>query len=71
MIVKVIVSGPTENKLYQLGRRIAGREFTGAYHVRNVDSIGELLTRVGRVERLEPLYPWLPLFKFFVGVRGM
>lgn len=29
----LIVSGPTENWLYRLGRKVAGKEFTGHYHV--------------------------------------
>jgi SAM-dependent methyltransferase len=39
----LLVSGPTENWLYRLGRRIgqriAGPEFSGHYHRRNIDDI--------------------------------
>lgn len=34
---EVIISGPTENLLYKLGRRLAG--FSGHYHVRNIYDI--------------------------------
>lgn len=35
----LIVSGPTENWLYKLGRRLAGEEFTGHYHVSNIHDV--------------------------------
>jgi len=37
----LIVSGPTENWLYRLGRRLAGEEFTGHYHVSDVHDVAE------------------------------
>jgi 2-polyprenyl-3-methyl-5-hydroxy-6-metoxy-1,4-benzoquinol methylase len=37
----LIVSGPTENVLYRLGRKVAG--FTGDYHVTNIFAIEEFL----------------------------
>ena len=37
----LIVSGPTENWLYRLGRRLAGKEFTGHYHVSNIHDVAE------------------------------
>jgi len=38
---KVIVSGPTENFLYGIGRRFAG--FSGEYHLRNIYEIEEMM----------------------------
>ena len=35
----LIVSGPTENWLYRLARRLAGREFTGHYHVSDIHDV--------------------------------
>ena len=35
----LIVSGPTENWLYRLGRRVAGQEFTGHYHVSGIHEV--------------------------------
>ena len=61
----VVISGPTENKLYRLGRRIAGERFTGDYHVTNIGRIEEECRRHGRVQNIATLYPILPLFKVF------
>ena len=38
---KLIVSGPTENIIYKLGRKMAG--FSGHYHVRNIYAIEKAL----------------------------
>jgi len=35
----VVVSGPTENILYKLGRKFAGQRFTGDYHVKDISAI--------------------------------
>lgn len=35
----LIVSGPTENFLYKIGRKLAGKEFTGEYHHKNIADI--------------------------------
>jgi 2-polyprenyl-3-methyl-5-hydroxy-6-metoxy-1,4-benzoquinol methylase len=60
----VIVSGPTENGLYRLGRRIAG--FSGAYHVRSVFDVERAVEGAGfaleRVRRL-PLPVPFTLFR--------
>jgi len=47
----LVVSGPTENWLYRLGRRLAG--FKGGYHQRNIYAILDRLQEAGwsRVER--------------------
>ena len=37
----LIVSGPTENALYRLGRKLAGKEFTGHYHVCDVHDVAD------------------------------
>lgn len=51
---KLLVSLPTENALYQLGRRIAG--FSGHYHHSNARSIDAEITASGfRRERLEKI----------------
>lgn len=49
---KLLVSLPTENRLYRLGRRLAG--FSGHYHHSNAASIDSKITRFGfRRLRLE------------------
>jgi 2-polyprenyl-3-methyl-5-hydroxy-6-metoxy-1,4-benzoquinol methylase len=37
----LIISGPTESWLYRLGRRLAGEEFTGHYHVSDIHNVAE------------------------------
>jgi 2-polyprenyl-3-methyl-5-hydroxy-6-metoxy-1,4-benzoquinol methylase len=39
----LIVCGPTENWLYRFGRRLAGREFTGHYHVGDIRDVAASL----------------------------
>lgn len=57
----LVLSGPTENALYKLGRRIAG--FDGHYHSTNIDAIeaatAKRAHRVGRVT----IPVGLPLFR--------
>ena len=61
----VVISGPTENGLYKLGRRIAGKRFTGDYHVSNIGRIEQECRRIGLVNKIATIYPMLPLFKVF------
>ncbi len=64
----LIVSGPTENWIYRLGRRIAG--FHGNYHLTNVHEIeaaaGKWLKRQGRIT----LPFGLPLFRLTAWSHG-
>jgi SAM-dependent methyltransferase len=62
---QLIVSGPTENYLYKLGRRIAGPEYSGDYHVRNIYDIRDMLARHFDVETFGTLFPLFPLFKLY------
>jgi 2-polyprenyl-3-methyl-5-hydroxy-6-metoxy-1,4-benzoquinol methylase len=61
----VVVSGPTENILYQIGRKIAGRQFTGTYHVSNIARIRERLAHNLKIEHIATLFPFVPLFELF------
>lgn len=61
----LIVSGPTENVLYNIGRRLAGREFTGEYHVSNIHDIEVRLAQEGVIRDKKTLYPFAPLFAIF------
>lgn len=63
---QLLVSGPTENFLYQIGRKIAGPEYSGAYHERGIDEIKRELKRIARVEHIATLYQPIPLFEVFV-----
>jgi 2-polyprenyl-3-methyl-5-hydroxy-6-metoxy-1,4-benzoquinol methylase len=49
----LIVSGPTENWLYRLGRKLAGERFTGHYHVCDIYDVAESARESFEVRRLE------------------
>ena len=64
-IGQLVVSGPTENILYQLGRKVAGPEYSGAYHERGTAEIKQELARLARLEPIGMLYWPVPLFEIF------
>lgn len=64
---QIIISGPTENILYQLGRRLAGPEYSGAYHERGVAEIRADLAKLATVRPIATLYWPMPLFEIFAG----
>lgn len=57
---RLIISGPTENLAYRIGRRIVG--FSGDYHVRNVQDIRQVVSRHARVEQVRKIGFGVPLF---------
>lgn len=63
---RLVVSGPTENILYQIGRKLAGPEYSGEYHARGIAEIKRELKRRVRVEQIATLYWPIPLFEVFV-----
>ena len=61
----IVVSGPTENILYKMGREIAGKRFTGDYHVTNISKIKEEFKAHLKVSTIKKLiYPFV-LFEIF------
>ncbi|MFT3795440.1 hypothetical protein [Flavobacterium sp.] len=61
----VIVSGPTENILYKVGRKLAGSDFTGEYHETTIGKIKEVFNRFFKVQILRKLvWPFI-LFEIF------
>ena len=56
----IIISGPTENVIYGICRKIAG--FTGEYHVRNIFDIERVAENAGfqLVEQRSLPFPFLP-----------
>jgi 2-polyprenyl-3-methyl-5-hydroxy-6-metoxy-1,4-benzoquinol methylase len=62
---RLVVSGPTENILYQIGRKLAGSEYSGAYHERGITEIKRELGRLARIEHIAMLYHPIPLFEIF------
>jgi 2-polyprenyl-3-methyl-5-hydroxy-6-metoxy-1,4-benzoquinol methylase len=63
---QLVVSGPTENILYQIGRKLAGPEYSGDYHERGIAEIKRELARLARVRQIATLYWPVPLFEVFV-----
>ena len=63
---RLVVSGPTENILYQIGRKLAGPQYSGEYHERGIAEIKRELSRMARVEQIATLYWPVPLFEVFV-----
>lgn len=63
----IIISGPSENKLYQIGRKIAGKRFTGDYHVTNILTIRNIFKIHFNILSLKRLFFPIVLFEVFVG----
>lgn len=57
----MIISGPTENWIYRMGRRIVG--FDGHYHHTNIYDIGDAAGRLLHLKRKVRVLPLLPLFE--------
>lgn len=67
----IIISGPTENFFYEIGRKIAGKEYTGSYHVRNIYDVRRAAKPFIKTRTFATLYYPCPLFKIFVGYVDM
>ena len=63
---RLVVSGPTENRLYQIGRKLAGTEFSGEYHERGTAEIKRELRQRAKVKQIATLYWPVPLFEIFI-----
>lgn len=63
----LVFSGPTENFFYQVGRWIAGEEYTGDYHVRNIFDVRRVADRFMEIKTLATMYYPFPLFKIYAG----
>jgi 2-polyprenyl-3-methyl-5-hydroxy-6-metoxy-1,4-benzoquinol methylase len=66
---QLVVSGPTENVLYQIGRKLAGPEYSGAYHERGIAEIKSDIARLANIKPIATLYWYLPLFEVFSVTR--
>ena len=64
---RVIISGPTENVFYKIGRKLAGPEYSGDYHERGIAEVRELLGQQIQVINIARLYWPIPLFDIFSG----
>jgi len=63
----LILSGPTENSLYRLGRRLAG--FSGHYHVSTIYDIERIVSGLADRRAVRQVPPLLPLFRISVWER--
>ncbi len=63
----IVISGPTENLAYRIGRALAGPEYSGDYHVRGIYEIRRALESHAHVHRLATLFYPVPLFEIYVG----
>ncbi len=63
---ELLVSGPTENWLYRLGRTLSGRDYTGSYHVSDIYKIRSMLEKLIKVEKVATLFPMAPLFQILI-----
>jgi 2-polyprenyl-3-methyl-5-hydroxy-6-metoxy-1,4-benzoquinol methylase len=67
---QLIVSGPTENILYRIGRKVAGPEYSGSYHERGIAEIKNELVHLAQIERIATLYWPIPLFEIFTAEKS-
>ena len=63
----LVISGPTENIFYKIGRCLAGPEYSGAYHERGISEVRAEVGRIAEVTTLARLYPPIVLFDIFAG----
>jgi 2-polyprenyl-3-methyl-5-hydroxy-6-metoxy-1,4-benzoquinol methylase len=62
---QIVISGPTENILYKIGRKLAGPEYSGDYHERGILEVRDLLAGQMKVIPIATLYWPAPLFEIF------
>ena len=62
---EIIISGPTENFFYQLGRKLAGREFSGHYHERSITQVRKLFADEMKLISIAKIYWPIVLFDIF------
>ena len=65
----IVVSGPSENRLYKFGRYLAGSRFTGDYHVSNIANIRNEFSRHLTTRTIKKLVWPMTLFELF-SARG-
>lgn len=66
---RLVVSGPTENIFYRIGRRLSGPEYTGSYHERGIGEIHKQLEAHAKVTSIATLYWPVPLFEIFAAIK--
>ena len=66
---QLIVSGPTENMFYRIGRKMAGPEYSGTYHERGIVEIKTELLPIAHIEPIATLYWPAPLFEILTAKK--
>lgn len=64
---QIVISGPTENILYKIGRMLAGPEYSGDYHERGIPEVRDMVAGQMELIRIATLYWPVPLFDIFAG----
>ena len=64
---QIVISGPTENILYKIGRMLAGPEYSGDYHERGILEVRDMLAEQMELIHIATLYWPVPLFDIFAG----
>jgi 2-polyprenyl-3-methyl-5-hydroxy-6-metoxy-1,4-benzoquinol methylase len=64
---QIIISGPTENIFYKIGRALAGPEYSGDYHERGILEVRKLLGEQMGVIHIATLSWPVSLFEVFAG----
>lgn len=66
---QIVVSGPTENIFYKLGRQIAGPEYSGDYHESSITEVRKKLADQMQIRQIARLYWPVTLFDIFAGIN--
>ncbi|MGD8402514.1 MAG: class I SAM-dependent methyltransferase [Anaerolineales bacterium] len=64
---RIVISGPTENILYKIGRMLAGPEYSGDYHERGILEVRDMLAEQMKLIHIASLYWPMSLFVVFAG----
>ncbi len=63
----ILITGPTENFLYKIGRRLAN--YSGEYHKSNIHSIAVQLEKFFILRRYKILFPVLDFFEIYIAKK--
>ncbi len=66
---EIIISGPTENIFYKMGRFLAGSVYSGHYHVRDIYHIRKNAQKYFQIENIASLFFPISFFLIFKGRR--
>ena len=64
---KIIITGPTENFIYKIGRKLAN--YSGEYHERNIYDIKDEVEKRFEITSQKTLFRFLPFFEIFIAEK--